>query len=233
MMKVYELTITLLLKKDIHYQGINEALGSYMNRCMLHDDKLSNLHREKGQKGYVFSGLYPVEAKTKVYQEGKVYVFRVRSLKKVFTDKLGKCMRKQQDSVFHTIAIEERFYGRRTIQDLYSVTPFIVTVEGGPWLQTTGNLDVLLERLNSNAEKQYQDIFQEKLASNNFIQRIEFINQKPMAMSYKNVRLLGNKVRLEVNSDPDSQKLAYTVLGGGLAEKGSSVGAGFCFANFV
>lgn len=232
-MKVYELTITLLLKKNIHFQGINEALGAYISRSMLHDEELSKLHRKKESKLYIFSGLYPVESKTKVYQEGKVYIFRLRSLREKFTDVLARCIRKQQDPVFQIIAIERRLYGRRAIQELYSATPFIVTVDGGPWLQTTGDVDLLMERLSANAEKKYQDAFQEKLTNNSFIQRIEFINEKPIAMSYKNVRLLGNKIRIEVNSDTDSQKLAYTVLGAGMGEKGSSLGAGFCFANFV
>lgn len=232
-MRFFELTITVLVKKDLHFQKAQEALGAYLNRSMLQDENLKQLHARKGSKLYVYSSLYPVETRTKVYKAGAVYVFRVRSLMKKFTNWLEPCLRTQRDLLFQCIAIEKRTCGNRMIQELYSVTPFVVTVNNQPWLQETDDLDLLISRLEANADKKYQDAFEEKLVHSRFIQRLEFVNQKPIAMSYKGIRLLGNKLRITVNSDDPSQKLAYTVLGAGLGEKGSTLGAGFCFANYV
>ncbi|MBS7530262.1 CRISPR-associated endoribonuclease Cas6 [Hazenella sp. IB182353] len=227
-----ELTVTVMVREDLYYQNVQAALGSYLNRSMLQMERLKQRHAERASKLYVFSGLYPVERKTKIYRKGAVYIFRVRSLDSEFLELMEKCIRKQKDAHFECLAIEKHRVRDRMIQELYSITPFIVTVNNQPWLQPHGDIDVLIERLESNAEKKYQDAFQNKLDSSHFIERIELINEKPLAISYKGIRLLGNKVRIAVASEPQAQKLAYTALGAGLGEKGSSVGAGFCFANF-
>lgn len=232
-MEYFELTVTVLVKKDIYYQKVQESIGNYLSLSMLLNEKLKQIHGQKGHKGYCFSGLYPIEMKTKVYKAGAVYVFRVRSLKEVFLDTLDQCLRKVKSDQFNCISIEKRKYRNRIVQELYSATPFILTIDGQPWLQETGDFDLLIKRLEANARKKYEDAFNQKIENEHFIQRLEIINQKPIAVAYKGIRLLGNKLRITVNTDDESQKLAYTVLGSSIGEKGSSLGAGFCFANFI
>ncbi|OZI12920.1 hypothetical protein CEW92_04075 [Bacillaceae bacterium SAS-127] len=232
-MECYELTVTVMVKQNIYFQNVQEKIGAYLNRCMLMDETLKEMHGRREVKPYTFSGFYPVESKTKVYKAGAIYVFRIRSLQKEFIDKMERCLRKQKSDDFQCIAIEKRKHGNRVIQELYSVIPVIVTVDGKPWLQEDGDVDLFIKRLQANVEKKYYDAYGKKIENTQFIQRLEFMNQKPMAISYKGVRLLGNKVKITVNSDEDSQKLAYTALGNSLGEKGSSLGGGFCFANFA
>ena len=55
---------------------------------------------------------------------------------------------------------------------------------------------------------------------------LEFLNQGPIVMEYKNVKLLGDKVRLQIADNDSAQKLAYMSLGTGLLEMNSR-GAGF------
>ena len=52
------------------------------------------------------------------------------------------------------------------------------------------------------------------------------INKTPVPMKYKNIKLLGDKVRLAVLDDEKSQEMAYLSLGVGLGEMNSR-GAGF------
>lgn len=59
-----------------------------------------------------------------------------------------------------------------------------------------------------------------------FYSTIEFLNKTPVPMKYKNIKLLGDKVRLAVLDDEKSQKMAYLSLGVGLGEMNSR-GAGF------
>lgn len=59
-----------------------------------------------------------------------------------------------------------------------------------------------------------------------FYSTIEFLNKTPVPMKYKNVKLLGDKVRLAVLADEKSQEMAYLSLGVGLGEMNSR-GAGF------
>lgn len=230
-MKVYELIITVLLKKDLYYQAVQEEIGIFLNRSMLKNDNLKKFHRETRLKGYVYSGLYPVE-KTKIYSKGNVYVFRLRSLDENFIRTMEICIRGQRDNVFQVISGEKRLWTKGVIQELHSITPFFITVDDSPWLQED-DFDLLIKRLQINAEKKYRDFIQEDIETNQFVQRIELLNYKPMAVRYKGIKLLGHKAKIIVNNDDDAQRLAYTVLGSGLGEKNSAVGGGFCYAKFL
>lgn len=232
-MKYFSLTVTVMVKRDVYFQNVQEEIGRYLNQSMLLNDTLKEMHGRKGFKAYVYSGLYPIEVKTKVYKAGSVYIFRIRSLKEEFLEALARCLRKQKSEQFQCIAVEKVTYRNKVVQELYSATPFILTVNGQPWLRENGDFDLLIKRIEDNADKKYQDVFKQKVENTHFIQRLELLNQKPIAVKYKGIRLLGNKLRMTVNGDEDSQKLACTVLGMGLAEKGAALGLGFCFANFA
>lgn len=55
---------------------------------------------------------------------------------------------------------------------------------------------------------------------------MEFLNKVPISIEYKNVKLLGDKIRLSVADNEIAQKMAYMSLGTGLGEMNSR-GAGF------
>lgn len=229
----WELVVTVLLKNDIKMIDVQEQISKYLNHSMSHDSFLLNRHMERRNKLYVFSGLYPVDSKTKVFRNGAVYVFRIRSLDQKFINHLEATLRISKHNMFQYLSVEKRFYPNRLIESIYTLTPVIVTVDNRPWLKDTNDIDILIDRLQANADKKYHDAFNKRINNIDFIQSIEILNEKPLAISYKNIKLLGNKLRLTINTDENSQKLANIVLGAGLGEKGSSLGAGFCFANFI
>ncbi len=91
--------------------------------------------------------------------------------------------------------------------------------------------DILLlkERIQANLEKKYSAYYGQKIAvEQNFIQYMEFVRDKPIALKYKKTTLIGNKFNLVINDDETSQKLAFVALATGLLEKNSSNGMGFC-----
>ena len=55
---------------------------------------------------------------------------------------------------------------------------------------------------------------------------LEFMNRLPVSVTYKNVKLLGDKIRLSIADNETAQNLAYMSLGTGLGEMNSR-GAGF------
>lgn len=232
-MHYQELTITLLLRKDLHNRNALEKLGEMLNHAMLDHPELKELHGMSGYKFYVYNNLFPLE-KTGVYREGNIYVVRVRSMKDDFISKLKPVLRHVQHPYFQVIAIENHRVQQRQIYELYTLTPFIVTVDGQPWLVQKDDLDLLIERLHANAEKKYKQLYGEEYQGYQpFIQRLEILNSKPIGNSYKGITLLGNKAKIVVNEDTWSQKLAFVTLGSGLGEKGSSLGGGYCLANFI
>ncbi len=86
------------------------------------------------------------------------------------------------------------------------------------------------QRLEDNLEKKYKSFFNEDIdVKDKFINSIEFKNRKPMHYNYKNgIKLLANKVSVQIEDNEEAQKVAFLAKATGLGEKNSSIGAGFC-----
>lgn len=226
-----QLIVTLLLKKDIHYLSSSEVIGKWINQVLLLDDDLKLFHKQTGFKFYVYDNLFPFE-KQGSYKEGKIYVLKIRSMKKGFIHRIKYLLRKNDSPFFQLLATEEQKVYPKQILELYTVTPFFVTVDGKPWL-STDDFSLLEERLQANAEKKYKDLFGPEDFSSSFIQRIDILNRTPISVNYKGIRLIGHKARISINEDIASQRLAFIISGTGLAEKNSSLGGGFCLVTTV
>ncbi|WMJ81632.1 CRISPR-associated endoribonuclease Cas6 [Clostridium sp. MB40-C1] len=224
--------ITAFLKRNIKFTQSGEVIGKIISKAMLLDEELKTMHKNREYK-YVYNNLYPVE-KTGIYEEGRVYIFNIRSFNKKFISKIKKLLSKVDSEFMRILAVEENLIKQKHITELYTMTPVIVTVNNKPWLLNDGDLMLLQKRLQDNLEKKYKEIFGQELdTKQSFIQGIEILNKKPMAFEYKGIKLLGNKVKVVVNEDEQSQKLAFIATGMGLGEKGSSVGAGYCYAHYL
>ena len=83
------------------------------------------------------------------------------------------------------------------------------------------------ERLKVNLIKKWNRFTGEQIDEDfPLFTTLEFLNRKPIAMNYKTVRLLGDKVRLQITEHETAQRLAYMALGTGVLEMNSR-GAGF------
>ncbi|EGT4139151.1 CRISPR-associated endoribonuclease Cas6, partial [Clostridium perfringens] len=58
---------------------------------------------------------------------------------------------------------------------------------------------------------------------------LEFNNKKPIAIKYKNIKILGDKLTLNISDDELSQKIAYMSIGVALGECNSR---GYGFLNY-
>lgn len=230
----FELKLTLLLKKSTHHLQMSEPIGNWLSQAQLADPVFKQTHYDKAYKHFVFSNLYPIE-KDGIYQQGRIYVLTIRSSLADILTRLQQCLKKCRESdCFQFIACEQSTRRLGHITELLTVTPAIVTVDGRPWLPED-NMELLIERLHANAEKKYKSLYPNAPVQDGqpFIQGIVIENRKPLATSYKGRKLLGNKLHLLIHEDEYSQKLANVVMGSGLAEKGSSLGAGFCLAKYL
>lgn len=230
----FELKLTVLLKKATHHLQILEPIGNWLSQAQLGDPVLKQRHYEKGYKHFVFSNLYPVE-KDGLYQEGRIYVITVRSSLEDIAIRLRQCLKACREcEYFQLVASELKPRRLGHITELLTVTPTVVTVGGCPWLPED-SIELLIERLHANAEKKYKSLKLDEAEpiKQPFIQGISIENRKPLAMTYKGRKLLGNKLHLLIQEDAYSQKLADVVMGSGLAEKGSILGAGFCLAKYL
>ncbi len=233
-MKYFELTCTAYLKKSIDFKESFEKLAKYISFSMAQNDNLKALHEKRGFKHYCFGGLLPVEEK-KVYKQGNHYRFSIRSLDEnlidILTDELRRNINNPDLQILETV---KKSYSQRFVQELYTVTPTIITTEKNLFwtLEKDGDILKLQRQLHDNLEKKYQNFYGKKLEPlQNFIQLIEIKNQKPQTIQItkegKKIRFFGNKFKIIPHEDEISQKLAFVAIGAGLGEK-NAFGGGFC-----
>jgi CRISPR-associated endoribonuclease Cas6 len=228
----FELRATVVVKQSVHHLSMQQHIGSWINRAQLSDEQFKRSHYEKAYKHYVFSNLYPLE-KDSIYQKGRAYVLTIRSSIENTLTRINSCLQScREDDYFLLVSCEQRSRRLPPITEMITITPAIVTIDDHqPWLPEN-NIELLLKQLHANAEKKFKHLNPHSQLSGfqPFIQGIRVENRKPIATAYKGRKLLGNKLRLFINEDQYSQKLANAVLGSGLSEKNSTVGAGFCLA---
>lgn len=228
-MLYYELNCTAYLLKDIYFDEVNERIGSHINNGMALDDKLLKIHQGKGYKFYVFDSLYPREY-DKTYKKGRIYMFRIRSIDRDLIFRIKEVIIEFVSSNFQILATELKTYKQYFINELYTVTPAVSTVNNQFWVKGD-SIKLLERRIQDNLVKKYQDYYGESIAiEGSFIQSIQLKNYKPIGLKYKNIRLMGNKISILVKEDEISQKLAFMALATGLLEKNSSNGMGFCIS---
>lgn len=226
-MKFVELTVTVMLNKDIYFADCGYVIGKNINKAMLLDESLKELHPKKEYKNYVFNHFYPLE-KDKIYKKDRLYIFKIRGLDYNFIDKIAEVLPFLKSYDFKIIDVEKREIKKTNIKNLYTVIPTIVTIDNKPWLQGD-DIELFKQRLEANLEKKYKVFYNEDInIVGNFIETIEFKNKVVMYFNYKGVKLLGNKINIKIYDNEEAQKGAFLAMATGLGEKNSIVGAGFC-----
>ncbi|WP_032123134.1 CRISPR-associated endoribonuclease Cas6 [Clostridium amazonitimonense] len=226
-MNYFELTITVLLNRNIYFADSGYVIGKNINKIMLLDESLKEFHPKKEYKNYVFNSFFPLE-KDKTYKKDNLYIFKIRSLDYEFCEKMYKLSPYLKSDDFKVISADIKEINKKTLKEIYTITPLIITIDNKPWMQND-DLNLFKERLEINLEKKYKNFYNEDIsAKDKLINNITFKNRVPMYYNYKNIRLLGNKISISIHDNEDAQKLAFLALAVGLGEKNSSVGAGFC-----
>lgn len=219
----HELIVTILLQADVEAARCYEYLSKTISFAMLKDEQLKDLHGQRSFKGYCLCNLYPREA-DKVYKKGRVYVFHIRSFDVELLLKLKYLLPQLKTGVITT---EIKNFAYRPIAQLKSLTPVVATVDNRSWTKENG-LKLLMERIHINSLKKYRAFIGEMdEPTENFIEGIQILNQKPIKVPYKANSFLGHKLMIGVKSDPVSQKLAFAAIGAGLLEK-NTIGMGYC-----
>ena len=236
-MKYYELICTAYLKRDITFKDSFEKIAKYISYSMAQIEKFEKLHNQNSFKHYTFSNFTPIQ-KDKVYKRGNNYQFKIRSLDEEFIDRLEQTLRENINNPnFLVVIASKKIVKQFFINELYSITPVITSVENGKFwtLQQDGDIVKLYNQLHSNLDRKYQAFYGKKLqSSENFIKLLELKNQKPQTIwtskNGKSFRFFGNKFKIVPHEDEISQKLAFIALACGLGEK-NSFGGGFLVGN--
>ncbi|MEG0295175.1 MAG: CRISPR-associated endoribonuclease Cas6 [Clostridium sp.] len=227
-MKVYEVRFKIFMLENIELERIQEIITNLIDSSLGKDDELLKLHKTNEFKNYCFDFPYPIEA-DKVYKANSIYTIRIRTISYELANHFTNNTVNEFNNEIKGLKAEIRIIPKKHIEKIYSITPLIIKNENGYW---KGNitLDEFERRLRENLIKKYNTFNSTKIDEDfELYSGIEFKNNKPIATKYKSIRLLGDKVSLNIAENEEAQELAYMVLGTGIGEVNAR---GYGFVNF-
>lgn len=230
-MKILSYEVKIYVLKDIPTALLMQKQCELIDTCFANDPVWLKWHQTNQTKQYTFSGLIPLEA-TKIYREGNVYSFTLRTINENLGQLFMSNLQNAYTPFLKVLTIQSKILPQVQLAKIYTLTPCVLKTDQGYW-RTVMSLNTFERRLRENLIKKFNHITNAKIDEDfPFFSHIKFDNHKPIAVPYKNIKLLGDKITLMVEPNPSAQKLAYTALGCGLLEVGSR-GFGFCGYKFV
>lgn len=225
---IYQLTITTLLKKDLHFRESSYRIGQLINKSLLGEKALKDKHKRNEYKYYVFDNLYP-RSKDKFYKKSRIYIFNIRTPIEYIYNILDELLSSTETDFFTILSISKKQLKEVKIKEIVTITPAVMTLKNSYWTIDKG-LQELENGINNNILKKYKRLYDEKddLKDEKFFYDMQVLNRKPIGIKYKNINFLGNKIELKIKEDKTSQQLAQLAAAAGILEKNSSCGMGYC-----
>lgn len=225
-MKVYEIKLKVFLLKEVMVNSIQTVISEFIDSALAKNDQLLKMHNDNKFKKYCFGGFYPVE-EDKRYRSGNMYTITLRTIDEGIANFFNNELVNEYSSYIKGLTSEIRILPQKHIEKIYSLTPVILKNNDGYWRNIISP-DDFERRLRENLIKKYNDISDEKLNEEfELYTALEFKNKKPIANEYKGIKLLGDKISLNISENKTAQDLAYICLGTGLLEMNAR-GYGFC-----
>lgn len=224
-MKVYEIKLKLYTLKDVGIDEIQIKIASFIDKSLAKDSEWLKFHKKNEYKNYCFDSMYPL-AVDKVYKAGSIYTITIRTINDRLASYLNTNLANEYNDVFKGLTTEMRIIPKKFIEKIYSLTPVIIKDNSGYWRENL-SIDEFEKQIFTNLIKKYNKINGAKINEDfELYNSIEIKNKKPCVIKYKNIKLLGDKVSMNITDDPMAQELAYMALGTGLGEVNGR-GAGF------
>lgn len=224
--KVYELKIKTYILQDIPYPQTMRTIAGFIDSSLAKREDLLELHNQNQFKQYCFSGFYPLETNG-VYQADHIYTVTLRTVDAKLAEYFLKVLKDHITPKMKGLTAEIRIVPKKIIGEIYSLLPVIMKSDGGYW-RNTMELEEYERRLFENAVKKYQAYIGEGIEEDfQLYTGIRFMNKKPIGVDYKEIRLLGDKLNLQIADNEMAQELAYFLLGTGIGEMNSR-GYGYC-----
>lgn len=226
--QVYQIDCKIYLMKDVNLTNILEEISHFIDLGLVQNEKMLKFHERRGYKNYVHSGFNELE-KSKVYKEGKIYSFSIRTIDKELKDYLSNVLRDISTVTMKGLVTTVKCIQKKYIEKLYTLTATLLKSEKGYWKGNIG-FDAYEKRLIDNSIKKAKMVlgedFNEDFALYN---SIRMLNYKPISNRFKNISLLGDKLELTIADNDRAQQVAYILLGTGILENNSR---GYGYVNY-
>lgn len=224
-MKVYEIKLKVYMLKNIYANEIQIEICNLIDSCLAKDLKWLKFHNENKFKDHCFDAMYPLE-NDKTYKAGNIYTLTIRTINEELASYFNEHLQNEYNDTMKGLTSKVRIIPKKIIEKIYSLTPVILKNDKGYWKNNL-TLNDFEKALKSNLIKKYNAINNTKIDEDfDIYTSIEFKNKKPIAINYKNIKLLGDKISLNISDEKISQDIAYMSLGTGVMCN-CSRGAGF------
>ncbi len=224
-MEVVQIRLKLYTLKDIPVEQVQEKLTLFIDTGFAVNEELLQMHEENCFKSYCFDFLYKIEP-DKIYKKDRIYTLTIRTLDRKLAEYFSEVCVNHYTQEFKGLVAEIRIIPHKRIESLYTLTPVILKDQKGYWRKNM-SLEGFEKRLKVNLIKKWNYFTGEKIDENfQLYTLLEFLNDKPISVNYKKIKLLGDKIRLQIADNEAAQKIAYMALGTGLLENNSR-GSGF------
>lgn len=223
--QVYQISCKVFILKDISTQDAQGEICKIIDSSLAKNKEWLEFHKTNEYKNYCFDSLYPI-SKDKIYKSNQIYTFTIRTINEELARYLQNTLANEFNDTIKCLTTEIKIIPKKFIEKIYSITPVIIKNDTGYWRQKLSLKD-FERRLIENLIKKYNRINNTKIDEDfEFYTSLEFKNGKPCAMNIKNIKLLGDKISLNISDNEIAQELAYMSLGVGLLECNSR-GAGY------
>lgn len=224
-MEVFQIRLKLYLLCDIHIGQMQTKLTKLIDKGFSIREELLTLHEQNTYKYYSYSLPWPIE-QDKVYKRGKIYTATIRTIDQRLARYFHEVCVNLYTEEMKGLTAEIRILPKKIIESLYTLTPSILKDDKGYW-KSYMNLEQFGQRIKINLIKKWNQFEGEKLSEDFPLYTfLELMNEGPIGMDYKGIKLLGDKVRIQIADHKTAQRLAYMALGTGILEMNSR-GAGF------
>lgn len=231
-MEVYEIRLKLYMLQDVAARQIQTKVTALLDQGFVFNEELLRIHEANQYKNYVYNNPWPLES-DKIYRAGKIYTLIIRTIDPNLAKYFHEVCPNQYTREIKALTAEIRILPKKIIGTLYSLTPIILknyNKESRGYWRTHMSMQEFEERLKVNLIKKWNAFTNDKMDENfQLYTLIEFLNEAPIAVEYKNIRLLGDKIRIQVSDNVSAQRLAHFALGVGAGESNSR---GFGFLNY-
>lgn len=226
-LKVMQIRIRMYVLKDIPAEKIQTEIAAFLDRELVKDFRYAEFHQRNQYKLYCYDALWPVE-QDKIYKKDKLYTLTIRTvdpeLARYFTEQAVN----GYTQVLKALTAEVKIIPLKPVDLLYSLSPVVIKCQSGRYWRESLSVEQYEERLRINLLKKWQQFYGEKFPEDfEMFTGIEFLNKVPVKVEYKNIHLLGDKVRLHIAENKESQMLAYMAIAVGVGEMNSR-GMGIC-----
>ena len=222
-----QIRIKMFVINNIPVEEIQREMAAFLDRELVKDARFAELHQQNRYKGYCMDSLHPAE-RDKVYKKDRIYTLTIRTIDPELAGYFASQAVNGYTQSVKALTAEVKIISQKPIELLYSLTPVILKCEEKGYWRDSLSVEQYVERLKINLLKKWRQFYGGKLPEDfELFTGIEFLNKVPVKVEYKNIHLLGDKLRLHIAENETAQNLAQLAIGAGLGEMNSR-GYGTC-----